>query len=452
MSDADTPGTQYTGCTNVNIEIRNCTMNNHEGSFLEQYLCETLLLIVGSNPLPNYVAASLLLKENGRVFLIHTPDTLGTAKRLQQVLCEINGVKDVKRVPIKSSSSNVIIQDGIAATIASILGQGQVGLNYTGGTKAMAVHIYRMLEQIAVRESLQPVFSYLDPGELRIIFDGHGNATTTSYPVAEEIQVPLEVLLKLHNIDLVKNAPLRTPYLLKTAHSLANLHSTTEGIKSWRQWCQTELRRSSEDKFKPAGELKKVILPDDGDLATVTTTLRQEIGCTQQPLTLADVIPFSPWQGKKQRDAVEDLARWLFGQWLEHFAYNEIQKIAVTHKLHPSGMGIGLDTDREKSPYDFEVDVAAIYGYQLFGLSCTMDNTKNLCKAKLFEAEKRVHQLGGDEACVGLVSCYDKPQRLEKEMLNAWGMKPNKVRVFGYQDLMHLSDKLDEWFSHASGK
>ncbi|MCB0164143.1 MAG: hypothetical protein KDI79_07965 [Anaerolineae bacterium] len=427
-------------------------MSNSKGPFLEQYLCNTLLLIVGSNPLPNYVAASLLLRENGRVFLIHTPDTLGTAKRLQQVLCEINEVKDVKRVPIHSSSSNVIIQDGVAATIDSILGQEPVGLNYTGGTKAMAVHIYRMLEQVTAKKAIQPIFSYLDPGELRMIFDGHGNAASISHPVAGAIQVPLDVLLKLHNIDLVKDAPLSTPYLLETARALADLHSTPDGITAWRQWGLAALRRMEGNKFKSPGELKKVILPEDGVLATITMTLREEIGCPQQPLTLADVIPFSPWQAKNRREAVENLARWLFGQWLEHFTYSEIQKIAKTHKLHPSGMGISLDTDRDKSPYDFEVDVAAICGYQLFGLSCTTDDTKSLCKAKLFEADKRVHQLGGDEACVGLVSCVDNPKSLEKEMLNAWGMKPHKVRVFGYQDLMHLSNKLDEWFSHASSK
>ena len=35
---------------------------------------EHLFLLIGKNPLPNWVAARLLLRDEGRLYLVHSPD------------------------------------------------------------------------------------------------------------------------------------------------------------------------------------------------------------------------------------------------------------------------------------------------------------------------------------------------------------------------------------------
>jgi hypothetical protein len=47
---------------------------------------------------------------------------------------------------------------------------------------------------------------------------------------------------------------------------------------------------------------------------------------------------------------------------------------------------------------DFELDVAAVLGYQLIAISCTNAKTQNICKDKAFEVLHRAEQLGGDLA------------------------------------------------------
>jgi len=43
-------------------------------------------LLIGENPLPNYVAAKLLLNDGGTAYLEHTADTVEQAKRLKNIL------------------------------------------------------------------------------------------------------------------------------------------------------------------------------------------------------------------------------------------------------------------------------------------------------------------------------------------------------------------------------
>jgi hypothetical protein len=47
---------------------------------LAAYKTNYLFLLVGRNPLPNYVSALLLAKDEGTIVLLHTPGTDGTGK------------------------------------------------------------------------------------------------------------------------------------------------------------------------------------------------------------------------------------------------------------------------------------------------------------------------------------------------------------------------------------
>ncbi len=57
-------------------------------SNLDEYKVEHLLLLVGENPLPNYVAALTLLKDGGTVYLVFTAHTKPQKNCLIQQLQE----------------------------------------------------------------------------------------------------------------------------------------------------------------------------------------------------------------------------------------------------------------------------------------------------------------------------------------------------------------------------
>ena len=143
-------------------------------SDLDDYKTDHLILLVGSNPLPNYVAAQLLwrkTKSESCLILIHSDDTYLAAKRLQCLLIKQNPnldkENDFRLILVEEANA-----DDIHAKLSKIVEYvpfGDVGLNYTGGTKVMAVHAHH-----AVRDSLENrrlVCSYLDARSYEMRFD-----------------------------------------------------------------------------------------------------------------------------------------------------------------------------------------------------------------------------------------------------------------------------------------
>jgi hypothetical protein len=66
-----------------------------------------------------------------------------------------------------------------------------------------------------------------------------------------------------------------------------------------------------------------------------------------------------------------------------------------------------------------------------------------MCKLKLFEAYRRAKQIGGDEARVALVCCYEKPEEIKKGFMSS--INDPKVNVFGCAELTKLSENLEKW-------
>jgi hypothetical protein len=142
-----------------------------------------------------------------------------------------------------------------------------------------------------------------------------------------------------------------------------------------------------------------------------------------------------------------ELAKWLAGFWLEHYAFSRLQSISRDTGLNQNGLAINLETvnDRWRK---FEADVIALRGCRLFYFTCYTGNDKGRSKSKLFEALERAGQLGGDEAKIGLICNTDEPDVLQAECEETWGsFASNQIAVFGRQHLPVLADELKQWFS-----
>ena len=94
------------------------------------------------------------------------------------------------------------------------------------------------------------------------------------------------------------------------------------------------------------------------------------------------------------------------------------------------------------NPYDFELDVVAVLGYQVVVVSCTLDNDAGNIKLKAMEGIIRARQLGGDEAqCIMVCtannnSCANIQSGLEDEM----GADTPHIRVWGESRANRLPD------------
>jgi hypothetical protein len=144
------------------------------------------------------------------------------------------------------------------------------------------------------------------------------------------------------------------------------------------------------------------------------------------------------------RDSIE-VARWLDGLWLEHYIFSQIESCRAQANINPNGLAINLSA-KNSEDREFEADVLALRGYQLFYLSCYSGSDFKTAKLKLFEAMLRAAQLGGDEAKFALVGCIDQQADLRRQVEANW-QKSGQVEVFGRDSLPRLSDKLKEWFT-----
>jgi len=157
-------------------------------------------------------------------------------------------------------------------------------------------------------------------------------------------------------------------------------------------------------------ELKKVPLPLDPPLRPVSEALAGERPVAET--RLGDV--YAQWGFKR----AVDLGRWLDGKWLEHHALDCIQQQAAGTRVHDWG----LNPEPGKSGPNFEADVLAVRGYQLFLISCYAGDDKGKSKQHLFEVFFRAQQLGGEEARAALLCGAErlKAGTFEQEVQQDW--------------------------------
>lgn len=408
-----------------------------------------LLLLVGGNPLPNAVAAELLLAEGGRCTLVHTDDTLGVAELLARRLGESRKAQAIQLARVEDADARSIT-DGVAGVLRAHPAE-RIGLHYTGGTKAMATHAYRALEAHARADGgVTSLFSYLDARRMAMVFDPVGAAPGAHLPVALAVRMNLDKLMALHGWEDPRAQT--QPRLPELAASLLSLYSSSTGADAWRQWLRDRLYPRTQSKnhdWLPDDQLRtrSVDLPTDPRLGAVAAELRSTFGLPENAASLAIG---QAAQGRFARCA--DLLTFLQGTWLESGVMRALQSIKAGCDLNSLGAHI-QPVARGGATTEFELDVAAMRGYQLFAFSCatTTDHHggRATLKHKLFEVALRARQLGGDEACAALVCAADDPDSLQAEVRTTLGenlgRQGHRIVVFGRRDLTDLAARCAAW-------
>ena len=309
---------------------------------LHEYESDVLFLPIGANPLPNYVAARLLTRRNARVIMLHTGgpsprSTLAPAERLGSLLgthrpdlrCELREIDHVDGYAIETTVGD----------IASRLPYNtHVGLHYTGGTKPMAVHA-----TLAVRAAFpNAVFSYLDPTALALMVRvgaGQSRAVVVSDGIND---LTLPELFELHGYT-VQQGDVQADYV-DLAQALSRVHVELEGGTAWLRYVR------------------------DSELASLPTVV-------DYPELAPVVEVFSDWGGTPEAVAnhmrferLPQCTKWFAGSWLEVYAYECLSRFA--DRLGCTSLGLNYVLQKQAGPRAPEIDIAALVGYQLFGISC----------------------------------------------------------------------------------
>lgn len=389
---------------------------------LEAYQTDHLFLLIGTNPLPNYVAALLLAKEEGSIHLLHSKGDHGTERIARLLGSAIKKrkpkIKEILPWEVDEANSNYILQK-ITDLLGHIPPEATVGLHYTGGTKAMAVHVYRAIAEMRPNA----IFSYLDARTLSIMIDGISSPIKLN-PESMGCALDLAELIPLHGY---KRTIIRTnPFQPDLCQAMAKVCSQEVSLKEWQSWCW-------DNKFQSLPDINKYPL-----LKNILDEFDKMCGQRATPDLVAKCLGFKH---------LENCRNWLMGIWLEEYTLWAINQFAGKSTISSYSVDVKLERAGSR---EFQLDVAAIIGYQLFAISCMASKEKDKCKEHLLEVAVRARQIGGDEARIGLVCCYPNPSALEEEINEAW-FTDGRVKVFGMKDLPELPIRLQNWFETANG-
>lgn len=433
-----------------------------------------LLLLVGTNPLPAYVVACYFLQheEVNKVWLLYSeagPQQVSTRQQALQISsCLKERFKgQVLLHPIRDIRTAPSIQEDIRLLIPS-LGMQPVYFNYSGGTKPMALHVYRMLEQFL---SNRVSFSYLDGRRFQLIHDVSG-LPMHDRPLRELVQLSFKELIALHQFELytpyqrfmdpIFHAPLKQLTVLVNGGHLPAFWGTQKEYTGWSQIRNPMMQLAASVNDITRVKYQKILRRN---VRKYGDELRAALAKWQPDLPFQAVVgsfpkaffdpafEFESWSVEQQVQFYQ-LIRFLDGQWLEMYTQKTLIETFLELGLKAESC-IGLELRKPHWETYFEIDIAALIGYQLLGISCTTYNVKSACKNKGFEIIHRVRQIGGDEirealkmmliTCVNALNC----QRLEQELSMATGTGRSSMLVCGIDDLPQerLKAKMKDFLS-----
>lgn len=438
-------------------------MGSNNPNSWEYHQVDHLFLLVGENPLPNYVAAKTLLREGGKPYLVYSAYTSKAYERLKDIL----GLSEEEKVELWNNEANAFeiqkaIKDKVKQLKKDSPNKTRFGLNYTGGTKAMAVHAYQALLDPELKLAEEARFSYLDPRSLFMMFDRKDNKPIGLLVPNEKLEIKGETLFSLHGLRWKGDPPISTAKCVDAAYQLRDLYiqiiennekhrynpsNVDQTTKEWQEWCKVMTHNTWEYKkdkkysdWKDEDVLEKVEL----DLTTAPTEIKKilipPLGATENKLSLKTAKD----QGGFEK--IHHVCEWLNCGWLEHYVLSEVHKISRTSQIDGISASFNIvDVDQKSDEVwdKFQFDVAFRRGYQFFAISCTTSSIVDVCKEKLFEAYIRARQLGGSEARVILVCFNNNPNLIAETFLSL--IKDQKIAVFGRKNINTLSQDIEEW-------
>jgi len=356
--------------------------------------CDCLILLVGSNPLPNYLTASALRPRE--IVLIYTGETKCVGERLRRVLeRSLGGETRIIPKKIDDANSACAIVAAVGQRVSEARHRGkQVWLNYTGGTKVMAAHaVQSFLKEGGCRAHC----CYLDEGvkgkEPRLRFDDGRSRPLSEY----DVPFGIETLIDLHGVREIRQQFPAT---------------SVDLIFEDAQTCLRDLLNGS-------------------DLCCVRSDFQARV-CKKL--------------GSHQASKVSE------GSLLEAWVAGKIRQLRFPQAPE---IKTGFTVYRGDE-VQMEIDVAVVRGHRSYFISCTVKKGRKDCKLKLFEVAIRARQLGGDLSRAALVCLREPGTDLQAEIDDLWG-STNAPRVFtlsdvqtwlGYGGTMPNVTRLQEWLEN----
>jgi hypothetical protein len=326
-----------------------------------------LVLLLGGNPLPNYVAADYLLKAGrddedvmpipGKIVFIYSRKTRDFFRTITEnknlnlkprQYCGIN-LEEQHREPFVIRKR--LLQELKALNNTKDDPIESIHLNYTGGTKPMAVNVFVGINEFLKHSEARVIFSDLDPDHFKIV-PTHldiKEGEAPKYPLSgrgdlrDHVKLDIKGLLNLHAMKVINGGTSTSCY--------------------------------------------------DKNGAALDQFVREKVELYKNPKEASN---------NSERHEVPTS-----GEWLEDFVLKVLTDLKDNEDIDVDVIRKGVEAAFEGRMT--ELDIMVLRGYQLFLVSCTTSHKIKRVKQKAFEALHRARQLGGEHAKVIVVSpMYNK--------------------------------------------
>lgn len=385
-----------------------------------------LVLLIGTNPLPNYVVAKYFLKSFDylkNIFFIHSSgnkfqsSTKEFADNIIEVLKSDNSLSNVSLMYLSLSDieNQKTNYSDLNSGFENLYCNEKVHLNYTGGTKTMGIHVYNFL-----KDKFKGNFenSYLSAKIFKLVNE---NGDLISDDLRKEVLLNFKDLIKLHGFIRTNND---FEYGFENAiEKFEEYIEKNEIDKYFESYDRTKFISNSGKLIETSDNLKRKNFSINGKLLEINNLFPKESQLFDSNGQLQKPLP----DNKKIKRTIE----FIDGKWLEEYFFK------ILSENLPKNMQIYKNWEFRKPSWSlnliFELDVIIINGYQLCGVSVTTLSKKAKCKHKGFEIIMRTKQMGGDEAKSILVTrLSEQPVReLQSELEIDTGNTSKNILVLG---------------------
>ncbi len=404
---------------------------------MQQFDFKHLILLAGTNPLPNFVVADYFLRKNenlSTIWLIHSEENEYQAGTKDQADNFVEVLKkrwdqsplEFRYVSLSDVSCDTNIYNDLEDKLMDeIRKDNGFHMNYTGGTKSMSTHIYLKLKETDIWNK---GFSYLDARNFRLVVDGDG---IIAGDLRKDVSMALRELIALHGFVRI-NKPRENIFTkaMPVFQRLTSLNALRDfyGSGGYKRMLFTDINGGlAENKRKIAPENTEQL-----ERRSFNETLREiSMRCPKEYRFINDNRHFNfDIDNKKFKRVI----RFLDGEWLEYHV-----AAIMGSSFRNSDIKVEQNWEIKKPDWNtyFELDVILINGYQMTGISCSTSSRKALCKGKGFEIIHRTRQIGGDEAKAVLVTRLNDVTRdkVQQELEYHTGTNQGNILVLGEKDL-----------------
>jgi len=421
----------------------------------------TLILLVGTNPLPNLVVTKYLLGQPNHqissIYLIYS-ESKGKQKGTKEYADNLKRLLEDTRINIELIPlSDVGNPKNILADLNKYPWDEHLKyhLNYTGGTKTMSVHTHAFFKN----KFKNIDFSYLDARAYTLKYDD-GTYYPTNGDLRDKVKVTIEELLKLHGYE-IKSDSFENTTFDKVLDKFKK--SIQEGsCKEFIDWYKDIHHIKSENNFRNAVKFKekleqefpinlKIIAEKFGDGIPEIAKKILDAFPEESRIHFVENSEYKLWVPPDQgisnenfKNRVKNTWEYIDGKWLEHYVYDGLRKILQEKGLKENEhYGWSLKS-RNRENKEFELDIFLMNGYQLIAISITTDAQTYICKSKGFEVIHRARQIGGDESAAILITALNKEKasELQKDLYINTGTSEDRFKVFGIEDWKDINDKI----------